>query len=251
MKGLKLIFFSLFFFLTGCASTGNNAGSDQETSAENKDDPWENWNRGVYSFNKVMDENIAKPATNVYKAITPDFMETGFSNVFSNLGDVSNMVNNLLQGKLLDSLSDLGRLVVNSTFGVGGLFDFASDMGMTKHDEDFGQTLGAWGVGSGPYMMLPFIGPSTLRDTAALPADSKTDPVNQTEHIPTRNTALTFELLDKRAGLMQYEDALKDVIDEYAFIRDIYLQNRKYKVLDGELPLDEECEEGFEEDCEF
>ncbi len=226
--------------VTGCAG-----------KAANKDDPWESWNRGVYSFNKSVDNAIARPLTEGYKAVTPDIMEQGISNVFSNLGDIPNMLNNLLQGKVLDSFSDLGRLLVNSTVGIGGLWDPASEMGLIKHDEDFGQTLGYWGVGSGPYVMLPLLGPSTLRDTAAMPINSQASFMEQIDHIPTRNSVAFIQLLDQRAGLMKYEDQLKGVTDEYAFIRDFYLQNRNYKVLDGEIPFEEECDEEDEEDCDF
>jgi len=237
----KLSLYLILLVLTGCASTG-----------ENKDDPWEGWNRGVYQFNMAIDSAIAKPVTKGYKAITPDFVETGVSNVFSNITDVPNMLNNLLQGKVIDSFSDLGRFVINSTVGIAGLWDPATSIGLKKHDEDFGQTLGAWGVGSGPYMMLPLLGPSTLRDTAAFPVNSETDLINQIDHIPTRNQTKLLELIDKRSALLEYDDLLKDAIDEYAFIRDTYLQNRKYKVLDGDIPFeDEECEEEDEEDCDF
>jgi len=237
----RLLLSLLVLVLSGCASL-----------SENKSDPWEGWNRGVYKFNKTLDSSIAKPLTQGYKAITPDIVETGISNMFSNLNDIPTMINNLLQGKVSDSFSDLGRFVINSTIGVVGLWDPASSMGLEKNDEDFGQTLGAWGVGDGPYMMIPILGPSTLRDIGAYPADSLIDPLNQIDHIPTRNQATFLELIDKRSGLMQYESQLEDVIDEYAFVRDIYLQNRRYKVLDGDIPFEEEeCEEEDEEDCDF
>jgi phospholipid-binding lipoprotein MlaA len=235
----RLSFYCLIIIVTGCASTGDN-----------KQDPWEGWNRGVYQFNKSIDNTIAKPLTKGYKAITPDFVETGVSNVYSNLNDVPTSLNSLLQGKVIDSFSDLGRFIINSTIGVAGLWDPASSIGLEKHDEDFGQTLGAWGVGSGPYIMLPFLGPSTLRDTAAYPVNSEVDLISQIEHIPTRNQAKVLELIDKRSTLLEYDDLLKDAIDEYAFIRDTYLQNRKYKVLDGDIPFEEECE-GEQEDCDF
>ena len=226
--------------ISGCASKNGDS-----------DDPWEGWNRGVYKFNKVIDDNIARPVAKGYKAITPDPVEDGISNIFSNLEDIPTSINNLLQGKLVDSLSDLSRFVINTTVGVAGIWDPASKMGLQKHDEDFGQTLGAWGVGSGPYIMLPFLGPSTLRDTAALPVDSETDLINQIDHIPTRNQTKVLELIDMRAGLLQLDSQLEDATDEYAFLRDVYLQNRRYKVLDGDIPFEEDCEEEDEEDCEF
>lgn len=241
MQPLKIFMFISFMVISGCAGQG-----------QNKQDPWEGWNRGVYKFNRALDNSITKPLTKGYKAITPDFVETGVSNVFNNLDDVPNMLNNFLQGKLLDSLSDLARLIVNSTIGIGGIFDFASDMGLDKHDEDFGQTLGAWGVGSGPYMMLPLLGPSTLRDLAAYPADSATNPINQIDHIPTRNQISFLELLDTRSGFMKYESQLEEAHDEYVFLRDFYLQNRKFRVLDGDIPFEEEeCEDEDEDECDW
>lgn len=236
------LIYSIFILL----SLGGCAGKP-----ENKDDPLEGWNRGVYKFNKAVDTVIAKPLTKGYQAVTPDLVEDGISNLFSNLEDVPNMLNNLFQGKIKDSFSDLGRFIINSTIGIAGLWDPASSMGMEKHNEDFGQTLGAWGVESGPYIMLPFLGPSTLRDTVSYPVDSITDLINQVDHIPTRNQIKLVELVDTRADLMQFEDQLEDAIDEYAFVRDFWLQNREYKVLDGNIPFEEEeCEEE-DEDCDF
>ena len=235
----RALFCLLILIASGCASTGNNP-----------DDPWEDWNRSVYDFNKGVDKYIAKPVAEGYKAITPDPVEEGVSNIFSNIEDIPTMINNLLQGKIVDSISDLGRVLVNSTVGVAGIWDPASHLGLEKHDEDFGQTLGAWGVDSGPYVMLPFLGPSTLRDTSAFPVNSYLDPLNQIDHIPTRNQAKVLSLIDQRAELLDFEEQLKDANDEYAFIRDIYLQNRRYKVLDGDIPFEEECDQEFEEDCE-
>ena len=242
MYPFKIIFLLLVLTMTGCASTGSNPS-----------DPWEGWNRKVYSFNKALDSAVAKPVTLGYKAVTPDVVETGVSNLFSNLGDVPNFLNNLLQGKPTDSMSDLARFIINSTIGVVGLWDPASSMGLQKHDEDFGQTLATWGVGDGPYVMLPLIGPSTLRDTAAFPIDSETDLVNQIDHIPTRNQVKILELLDTRSALIPLEEQLESATDEYAFVRDVWLQNRKYKIFDGDIPLDDdfECEEEDEEDCDF
>ena len=232
----------LGLILTGCASTGTNPS-----------DPWEGWNRKVYSFNKAVDLAVAKPVAKGYKAVTPDFIETGVSNVFDNLGDVPNFLNNLLQGKPGDSMSDLARFVVNSTLGIAGLWDPASSMGLEKHDEDFGQTLATWGIGDGPYLMLPILGPSTLRDTFATPVDSEMDPMSHIDHIPTRNQLKLLDLLDSRADLLALEEQLQSATDEYSFIRDVFLQNRKYKIYDGDIPFDDdlECEEEDEGDCEF
>jgi phospholipid-binding lipoprotein MlaA len=238
-KGMLVIAVML---LSGCAATGSNPA-----------DPWEGWNRKVYDINTSVDNAVTKPLAKGYKAVTPDVVEKGISNIFSNLDDVPNSLNNLLQGKPKDSLSDLGRFVVNSTLGIAGLWDPASKMGLTKHDEDFGQTLAVWGVGDGPYVMLPIFGPSTVRDTFGKVVDSQTDLTSQIDHIPTRNQISFTELLDQRAGLLAFEEQLAGAADEYVFIRDVYLQNRKYKIYDGEIPLDDEfeCEEEDEDDCDF
>ena len=236
----QVLLLAIAIVLSGCASQGAN-----------KDDPWEGWNRGMYKVNKAIDTAIAKPLTKGYKAVTPDIVEDGVSNIFSNLEDVPTMVNNLLQGKVGDSFSDLGRIILNSTIGIAGIWDPASKMGLEKHDEDFGQTLGAWGVGSGPYVVLPLLGPSTLRDTAGLPVNSLMDPIQEVDHIPTRNQIKLMELINRRSGLLELEKQLEDAIDEYAFVRDVYLQNREYRVLDGDVPFDDECEEEDEEDCDF
>ncbi len=232
----------MLMVICGCASTGTNQA-----------DPWEGWNRKVYSFNKALDKSVSKPLTKGYKAITPDFVETGVSNVFSNIGDIPNFINNLLQGKAGDSLSDLARFIVNSTLGIVGLWDPASNMGLAKHDEDFGQTLATWGVGEGPYVMLPILGPSTLRGSIGLPVDAKIDPLSYVDHIPTRNQLKILELIDKRSALLEFEDQLESATDEYGFVRDIYLQNRRYKVFDGNLPFEDdfECEDDEDEDCDF
>jgi phospholipid-binding lipoprotein MlaA len=239
---LKFITLFLMVTITGCASSGSNPS-----------DPWEGWNRKVYSFNKAIDKTVARPITVGYKAVTPDVLETGVSNVFSNLGDVPNFLNNLLQGKPTDSMSDLARFVINSTLGIVGLWDPASSMGLQKHDEDFGQTLATWGVSDGPYVMLPLLGPSTLRDSIAYPVDSEIDLINQIDHIRTRNQIKIIELVDKRAAIMSLEEQLESANDEYIFVRDVWLQNRKYRIFDSEIPLDDEfeCEEEDEDDCDF
>jgi phospholipid-binding lipoprotein MlaA len=178
------------------------------------------------------------------------------------------MLNNLMQGEFKRSASDLGRFLINSTLGVAGLWDHASKMGLEKHDEDFGQTLAVWGVDSGPYLMLPILGPSTVRDFGADLSgfvigevseqdgdhwDWNSNPLKRIDHIPTRNQLLLMELVDKRAGLLEFEDQLSNAADEYAFVRDVYLQNRKFKVYNGDMPLEDEfeCEDEMSEDCDF
>jgi len=241
----RIIVVILLLVVGGCAST-NIESTDPA-------DPWEGFNRKMYSFNKGLDKVIAKPLTLGYKAITPDFLETGVSNVFDNIRDIPNFLNNLLQGKGMNSISDLTRFIVNSTLGIGGLWDPASSMGLTKHDEDFGQTLASWGVSDGPYLMLPLFGPSTLRDAAALPVDSKFNPISYIDDNGTRYQLTLLDLIDQRSALLSFEDQLESATDEYTFVRDVYLQNRKFKVFDGNIPMDDDfgCEEEDEEDCDF
>ncbi len=218
-------------------------------TSNNKADPYESFNRKVYGFNRAVDKAVLQPVAKGYKAITPDPVETGIDNFFSNLGDVSNMLNNILQWKLGDASSDLGRILVNSTLGLGGFFDPASSMGLEKHDEDFGQTLGAWGVGPGAYVMLPFLGPSTIRDTSAMPADNYLDPLKEVSESSTEYGLKGLRLLVKRAELLSLEEQIENALDEYSFVRDAYLQNRKYKVYDGDLPFEDDfgCDPEYEE----
>jgi phospholipid-binding lipoprotein MlaA len=234
----KLIVAVLACLLTACASTGNSV------------DPYESFNRKVYSFNRSLDKAVIKPVAEGYKAVTPDPLEKGFDNFFSNIGDIGNLINNVLQFKLIDATSDLGRFVINSTLGLAGFFDPATAMGLEKHDEDFGQTLAVWGVDSGPYLMLPFMGPSTLRDMSAMPADNYFDPLSGIEHDPSQFQLKGMRLLIKRADLLQLEGQIESALDEYSFIRDAYLQNRRFKVYDGDLPLEDsfECDPEYE-DC--
>ncbi len=211
--------------------------AEDASDSKNPADPWEGFNRGVFAFNDTVDGAVLKPLTKGYKAVTPDVVETGVSNVFSNLGEVGNIVNGLLQFKLGQASNDTGRLLVNSTFGLAGLFDVAKHMGLEKGTgEDFGQTLAAWGVESGPYIVLPLLGPSTIRDGVGLPADSYLNPVSHIDHVPTRNTAYGAGLLDTRSSLLGAESAISG--DRYSFIRDAYLQRREYLINDGAVEDD-------------
>lgn len=213
---------------TGCAST--NAP---------KADPFEGLNRATYKFNDTVDEAVLKPVAKGYKAITPQFVRSGISNAFTNIGDVGTAVNNLLQGKPGNAFSDAGRFLVNSTFGILGLFDLATPMGLEKHSEDFGQTLGKWGVASGPYIVIPLMGPATLRDVAARPVDAYTGYFRYLDHIPTRNSTFGVEIIDLRANLLGASDTLDTAaLDKYQFMRDAFLQRRLSQVYDGKVPQD-------------
>jgi phospholipid-binding lipoprotein MlaA len=197
-------------------------------------DPWEGINRAVYKINKTADRALLKPLAQGYHAVTPDIVETGVHNFFSNLGDVTSLANNILQLKLEGSAKDFSRIVFNSTFGIAGLIDVATPMGIQSSDEDFGQTLGYWGVKPGPYVVLPLFGPSSVRDGLGRIPDAATNVwTNEVAHIPTRNTGYGVNLLDTRVGLFSAEKLITG--DEYSFVRDAYLQQRDYAVKDGQM----------------
>ena len=228
---ILLIALTLMLF-SGCAST---------QYVESERDPWQGFNRSMYSFNDGLDRAILKPAAKGYQAITPDFVEQGVRNFFSNLDDVSVAVNNLLQGKVGGAFSDVGRIIINSTIGLLGLFDVASPMGLRKHDEDFGQTLGKWGMGSGPYVVWPLFGPSTLRDTPSIVVDDiLLDPLTYVElKTGERIAIIALDKVSLRAELLSLEETVDEIsTDKYAFIRDVYLDRRDFLIHDGAPPTD-------------
>jgi phospholipid-binding lipoprotein MlaA len=196
-------------------------------------DPWESWNRGVYKVNDKLDRGFAKPVARTYVRVVPHAIRTGVSNFFDNLTTTTVLVNDALQGKFKAAANDLGRFVLNSTVGLGGILDPATPMGLAHNNEDFGQTLGHWGVHPGPFIELPLLGPSDLRDGPARLVDAYTNP-----HAYIRNTGVKWGLyglylVDARAGLLSLDETLKNVYDPYAFVRDAYLQRRAYLVSDG------------------
>jgi len=206
--------------LSGCATT-------------NPQDPLEKFNRATFSFNDAVDRTVLKPAATVYKKATPSFVQTGVNNFFGNLSDLWSSANNFAQFKGQDGFSDLTRFAVNSTFGLAGVLDIATPAGLRKHNEDLGQTLGFWGVPSGPYVMLPLLGPSTLRDTAALPGDWWGDPWTHVNDVSWRNSGVALRAVDQRATVLEASNLLEDAaLDRYEFIRDGYLQRRESRVLD-------------------
>ena len=212
---------------TGCA-TGPNA---------NPKDPLEPMNRSISRFNDSLDENVLKPVATSYKDATPELVQKGVRNVFNNLSDIWSTVNNGLQLKGRDTAESLMRSVVNTVFGIYGVFDVATPIGLERHPEDFGQTLGAWGVPDGPYVVLPLFGPSTLRDTAGMPVDTSVDYVRNLDHISTRNSAMALRVVDKRSNLLGTSNLLSEAaIDKYSFTRDAYLQYRRNLVFDGNPP---------------
>ncbi len=227
-KALRRIFVTAasVLLLTGCASTHNNPN-----------DPMEGFNRAMFSFNEGLDKALVKPAAEAYEKVTPPPVRTGVSNFFSNIQDLWIGINNLLQGKPTDAATDFGRFLVNTTVGILGLFDVASEAGMEKHEEDFGQTLGRWGVGDGPYLVLPIIGPRTLRDTAGFVVDTAVDPVWDHKPIATRNILVSLRFLSDRTDLLQIEPALDEAaLDKYSYVRSAYLQHRRSLIYDGNPP---------------
>lgn len=236
-----------FFFLLaslalgGCASTGHNPK-----------DPFESFNRGMYQFNDAADKAVAKPAAKAYTTVVPAPARMMLSNFFSNLNDVIVTVNDLLQFKVVQAASDTGRVVVNTTVGLLGLVDIASPVGLEKHDEDFGQTLGRWGINNGPYLVLPVFGPSTVRDSVGLYTDSRASMIRKIKRVDTRNQVYVASLLGRRAALLDQETILDEAaVDRYAFIRDAYLQHRQSQVYDGNPPrekYDDDEEPGSKSD---
>jgi len=209
--------------LAGCAAPSN------------PQDPLEKFNRATFAFNDAVDRVALKPAATAYKNVLPGFVQTGVSNFFGNLSDVWSSANNLMQGKGQEGMSDFMRVAINSTFGIGGVLDIASEAGLQKHDEDFGQTLGVWGVPSGPYLMLPLLGPSTVRDTAALPADFAADPWTYKEPVNVRNIGIGVRAVDQRASVLEASNLFEEAaLDRYEFIRDGFMQRRQSQVYDGE-----------------
>lgn len=201
-----------------------------------EEDPWEGFNRAIFRFNDTLDTYALKPLAQGYQAVTPQFLEDGVHNIFGNLGDVGNLANDLLQGKLHAAGVDTSRLLFNTTIGVLGFFDVATRMGLQRNDEDFGQTFGAWGLGSGPYVVLPLLGPSTVRDTAGKVPDSLLEPYPYIGDVSARNVVRGVDVVDTRASLLSAERLISG--DKYIFIRNAYLQNREFRVKDGQVEDD-------------
>ncbi len=222
-----LILLAAMGTLGGCATTGGNPK-----------DPLEGFNRAMFSFNDGLDKAIIKPVATGYKTVMPDIARTGVTNFFANLGDLWIGVNNVLQGKIGAGVSDIGRFLMNSTAGILGLFDVASAAGLEKHNEDFGQTLGRWGVGSGAYVVLPILGPSNIRDgLSLLTLDWRGDPLWYVDNIPARNELIVARVVDTRANVLDSTRLVEDAaLDHYTFVRDAYLQRRRSLIYDGDPP---------------
>jgi phospholipid-binding lipoprotein MlaA len=214
--------------LSGCATVQDKAKPDPR-------DPWMAYNRAMYSFNDRVDRGFAKPLAKGYRAVTPKPVRSGVENFLSNLTYPGTIVNAALQGKLAQSGRDSLRFVLNSTLGIGGIFDPASAAGLEANDEDFGQTLGKWGVPSGPYLVLPLLGPSTARDAFGTVLDRATDPGNYVDETGVSAGLNVMQLVDRRARLLELDRTLSGTYDPYAFVRNAWLQRREFLVRDGNV----------------
>lgn len=205
--------------------------------AQSANDPLEGWNRVVFGFNEGLDKALLKPVATGYKAAVPELARNGVSNVFGNVADVWSAVNQLLQGKPVAAAQMTMRVATNTLFGIGGLFDVAGELGIERQPEDFGQTLGRWGLPPGPYIVWPLLGPSSLRDSTAMPLDLSWRPAALSDDVPTRWGLSTLQLIDVRASLLDAGRLVDGIaLDKYVFIRDGYLARRRSLVYDGEPP---------------
>lgn len=234
--------------LAGAAAVALSAGCATAPGGDPRD-PWEPYNRSVTKFNDSVDDAVLKPVATVYRDVLPQPVRTGFGNFFGNLSDAWSFVNNVLQAKPEGSLHSFWRVVVNSTIGLGGVLDPATEMHLERHREDFGQTLGRWGVPPGPYFVIPLLGPSTVRDTAALPVDFYGHPLGHVHDVAWRNSLAGVQIINTRAAVLGATDLLDAAaLDPYTFKRDAFLQRRQNDVYDGNPPMDEERYDLEEED---
>ena len=235
----KSILLILFLVSSGCATTKN------QSNDFNPEDPYEKSNRKVFEFNSKIDNLFLRPITDFYDSATPEFAQTSITNFFSNLDDIGISFNNFLQGNIVDSMSDITRFFINSIFGLGGFFDVASEIGLEKHSEDFGQTLGKWGAKPGPYLMLPFLGPSTTRDAFTFVGDTALAPTLSLDDSEARLGLISLDLINTYSAFTGIADIESQ--DQYAFIRDAYLDRRKFEVNDGLSEEDLSQDEDFED----
>jgi phospholipid-binding lipoprotein MlaA len=241
----RIGFLCVFFALAGCA------GQSRLSAEKSPADPWESMNRPSFDFNEGLDQAIIKPVAKGYEAVVPKPMRQGVTNFSRNLRTPLNGINNLLQGKGLAAANDLARFVVNSTFGILGIFDVATANGVPMSEEDFGQTFAVWGVPDGPYIMVPLLGPRTLRDTFAIPLNFLADPLFHYNNKPVRRAIYAVRLIDVRQRLFKAEELLKGSQDRYISLREAYLQRRQYLIHDGNPPVDEAFFDEFLEEEDY
>ena len=204
---------------------------------EEINDPFEDLNRDIFIFNEKLDEKLLKPAALTYRKVTPQFARTGITNFFNNLEEIDTTINQVLQGEIKYAFNDAGRFVINTTIGLFGLIDVASKMGLEKHEEDFGQTLGVWGFDSGPYIMIPFLGPSNPRDLLSRPISSFLSGTFAMEDNDVKITLVGIDALETRERLLDAETLI--IGDKYIFVKDAYIQSREYEINNGSTEDDE------------
>jgi phospholipid-binding lipoprotein MlaA len=239
------VLLTLGLLLAGCASAP--ADDNEQAQARAEYDPLEPLNRGLYAVNDAVDRVTLKPIARGYKAVVPEFARRGVTNFSRNLFTPRSAVNNFLQGKPGPGFSELGRFIINSTIGIGGLIDVATAQGMPQYDEDFGQTLAVWGISEGPYLFIPLLGPKTLLDAVATPVNIASDPLYHYDNSSVRDKIYGLRLIDLRMRLLTADTLLEDSKDPYLTLRESYLQNRRFQVYDGNPPSTEEEEDLFEE----
>lgn len=239
-----ILIFITCLFASGCATVDG---------PPNPDDPFESFNRSMFAFNEGADKYVIKPVAKGYNFIMPNVASKAVSNFYSNVDDIVVFFNEILQFKIAAATATSARFVFNSTFGLLGLIDVASDMDLPKHNEDFGQTLAVWGVGSGPYMVLPLLGPMTVRDTAGLAVDwTYFDPIFNRQTIEQSLINLTIKYIDIRAGLIKASNILDDTVpDKYAFVRDAWMLRREFLIYDGNPPEEFSEDELFDDEDLF
>ncbi len=222
--------------MSGCAAAP--AVENETAKAVSKRiDPWENWNRKVYAFNDKLDTAVLKPVATTYTKVVPQPVRQGVSNFFGNVADAWSAINNFLQGKVSNGLQDVMRVGTNTIFGLAGVFDVASEFGVDRQNEDFGQTLGRWGMAPGPYIVWPLLGPSTVRESLALPLDRSVSPALAINDTGGRYAVVGLQLINDRAALLGASNLLNDIaLDRYVFVRDAYMQRRRSLVYDGNVP---------------
>ncbi len=234
----------VLFFLAFVLPAGSTIPADQRV----KSDPWESINRPIYGANVALDRVTTKPIAKGYRKVVPGPIRRGVSNFFRNLTSPASALNNFLQGKPVRGLSEIGRFVFNSTFGIAGIIDIATAGGMEEYHEDFGQTAAVWGIPNGPYVMLPLLGPQTLRDAILMPANVVADPLYRYENTSVRDKLWGLRLIDLRYRLLPADRFLEDSKDAYVTTRESYLQNREFEIYDGDPPVDDEFFDEFLED---
>lgn len=228
---------------TGCAATPPGEPVEH--------DPWEGMNRSLYRFNEVIDKATLRPVAKGYRKVLPEPVRQGVSNFSRNLFTPRSAVNNFLQGKPARGFEDVARFLVNSVFGIGGLIDVATIGGMAEYEEDFGQTAAVWGVPDGPFLMIPFLGPQTLRDALLLPFDIAADPLYHYEVSSVRDPLYVLRVINLRSRLLSLEDLLEDSSDPYVTLRESFLQNRRFQVYDGDPPVEDDFYDEFLEDEDY